>query len=274
MRGRTPSPPRVLGMQHCITQLLCQGLYVQGNKQFLLLWAALGDHPLRCPVGIDHQGLLDPPQPFGQEANPDGQMTVLESKHDDSDQKQREKAVEGMDQELTVRPVMCWPPQSRSPTLADAEQVFHFGLVPVGYDHALIAEFLAIRKEDGLAQVAVLDLSFFPHSIGFSGGAPILSPYACSFNALPSGYLICTDSSLHGDETWDTLPKRHAKTARSPSISTTKRPTASSLTTPRRLLSLSWPFSSRSVFSSITKPRVAPAVSPATPIMSVSGWVD
>jgi hypothetical protein len=65
-----------------------------------------------------------------------------------------------MDQELTVRPVLCWPPQPRSPTLADAEHGFHFGLVPVGYDHALIAEVLAIRKEDGLAQVAVLDLSF------------------------------------------------------------------------------------------------------------------
>jgi hypothetical protein len=41
-------------MKHCITQLLCQGLYVQGNKQFLLLWAALGDHPLRRTVGIHH----------------------------------------------------------------------------------------------------------------------------------------------------------------------------------------------------------------------------
>jgi hypothetical protein len=31
---------------------------VQGKKQFLLLRAALGDHPLRGTVGIDHQGLL------------------------------------------------------------------------------------------------------------------------------------------------------------------------------------------------------------------------
>src|SRR4029453_6740686 len=67
-----------------------------------------------------------------------------------------------MDREFAVRPVMRGPPQPRAPTLADTEHVFHLGLMPVGYDHAVIAELLAVRKEDGLAQVAVLDLSFFP----------------------------------------------------------------------------------------------------------------
>ena len=45
------------------------------------------------------------------------------------------------------------------------------------------------------------------HSIGFSGDAPILSPYACSCNGLPSPCLLCTDSHLHGDETWARPPK-------------------------------------------------------------------
>jgi len=64
-------------MKHCITQLLCQGLYVQGNKQFLLLWAALGDHPLRRTVGIHHQGLLNALQAFQQEVYPDGKVALL-----------------------------------------------------------------------------------------------------------------------------------------------------------------------------------------------------
>src|SRR2546430_468626 len=67
-----------------------------------------------------------------------------------------------MDREFTVRPVMRGPPQPRPPTLTDAEHVFHLGLVPVGHDHTVVAELLAVRKEDGLAQVAVLDLAFFP----------------------------------------------------------------------------------------------------------------
>src|SRR6267378_4437109 len=46
-----------------------------------------------------------------------------------------------------------------------------------------------------------------PHSIGFSGDEPILSPYACSCNGLPSRCLLCTDSHLHGDETWARPPK-------------------------------------------------------------------
>jgi hypothetical protein len=45
------------------------------------------------------------------------------------------------------------------------------------------------------------------HSSGFSGDAPILSPYACSCNGLPSPCLLCTDSHLHGDETWARPPK-------------------------------------------------------------------
>src|SRR5215813_28580 len=67
-----------------------------------------------------------------------------------------------MDREFAVRPVMSGPPQPRPPTLADTEHVFHLGMLAVGHDHTVIAELLAVRKEDGLAQVAVLDLAFFP----------------------------------------------------------------------------------------------------------------
>ena len=63
---------------------------------------------------------------------------------------------------------------------------------------------------------------------------------------------ICTE-----DETWDRPPNRHAKTAPSPSISTMKRPTFSSLATARRLSSSSSPFSSPSAFSSSTRPAVS-----------------
>src|SRR6266446_10867709 len=66
-----------------------------------------------------------------------------------------------MDREFAVRPVMRGPPQPRPPTLADTEQVFHLGLMPVGHNHAVIAEILAVRKEDGLTEVAVLHLSLF-----------------------------------------------------------------------------------------------------------------
>jgi hypothetical protein len=66
-----------------------------------------------------------------------------------------------MDQELTVRPVLCWPPQPRSPTLADAEHGFHCGLVPVGYDHALIAEVLASVKRTVLPKSRCLICRFF-----------------------------------------------------------------------------------------------------------------
>ena len=67
-----------------------------------------------------------------------------------------------MDRECTVRPVMRGPPQPRPPTLPDAEHVFHRGLLPVGHDHTVVAELLAVRKEDRLAQGVVLDLAFFP----------------------------------------------------------------------------------------------------------------
>ncbi len=35
-----------------MTQLLCQGPYVEGHQQFLLLWATLGQHPLCRTISI------------------------------------------------------------------------------------------------------------------------------------------------------------------------------------------------------------------------------
>gem|GEM_PF-6981477 len=61
---------------------------MQGKKQFLLLRAALGDHPLRGTVGIDHQGLLNPSQAFRQEFHPDGKVALLEPKQHNADQQQ------------------------------------------------------------------------------------------------------------------------------------------------------------------------------------------
>src|SRR5712691_5202500 len=101
----------------------------------------------------------------------------------------------------------------------------------------------------------------FPHSIAFSGDAPILSQDACHFNTLSSRCLIRTHRDFKGDETWDRPSKRHGKTARSPSISRIRPPTLDFLTTPKRLSSLSWPFSSLLVFSSsINRPAPAAGV--------------
>src|SRR6266850_2506298 len=88
-----------------------------------------------------------------------------------------------------------------------------------------------------------------PHSTGFSGDAPILSQYACYFNRLPARCLIRTNRHPMGDETWHRPPTHLAKTAPSPSISTMRPPTRSSLATPRRSSSLSWPSSSPSASS-------------------------
>ena len=57
---------------------------------------------------------------------------------------------------------MRWPPQPRAPTLADAKHLFDLCLMAVGYHHALIAEFLAVRKEHRFAKVVMLDVPFFP----------------------------------------------------------------------------------------------------------------
>src|SRR3989441_11231202 len=67
-----------------------------------------------------------------------------------------------MDRKFAVRPVMRWPPQPRAPTLADAKHLFDLCLLAVGHHHALIAEFLAARKENRFAKVVMLDVPFFP----------------------------------------------------------------------------------------------------------------
>src|SRR5262245_10239320 len=66
-----------------------------------------------------------------------------------------------------------------------------------------------------------------PHSTEFSGGAPRYSQYVCYFNTLPPPCLIRTHHRRQVDETWHRPPKRHAKTAPSPSISRTHPPTSS-----------------------------------------------
>ena len=63
-----------------------------------------------------------------------------------------------MDREFAIRPVIGRPPQSRPPALADAEHLLRFRLAPVGHHHALIAQVLAVRKEDRPPEVAMLDL--------------------------------------------------------------------------------------------------------------------
>src|SRR2546427_8050134 len=158
MRGRTPSPPRVLGMKHCITQLLCQGLYVQGNKQLLLLWATLGDYPLRRTGGITPPGLLNALQAFQQEVHPDGKVSLWEPKQHHPDHQHGQKAVEGMDLQFAVCPVIRRPPQPGPSAFADAEHRLRPGLAAVGFHDALRLKLLTVRKEDRLAKVAMFDL--------------------------------------------------------------------------------------------------------------------
>src|SRR5712692_3315297 len=84
---------------------------MQGSKQYLLLWAARGDHALRCTIGIDDQGLLYTSQALRQEVHPNRQVVLLEPKQHDADQQQGQKAVQGMDREFAIRPVIGRPPQ-------------------------------------------------------------------------------------------------------------------------------------------------------------------
>ena len=88
------------------------------------------------------------------------QVALLEPKQDDPDQQQSQKAVEGMDRQFAVRPVIRRPPQAGTPALADAKHLFHLRLAPVGHHHALIAQLLTVGKEDGLAKVAMFDRAF------------------------------------------------------------------------------------------------------------------
>jgi hypothetical protein len=101
-----PFSHKVLGREDPVTQLLCQAAYLQGSKQGLLLWAALGDHPLRSTIGIDDQGLLDASQALRQEVHPDCQVALVEPQQHDTDQQQGQKAVESMHRQFAIRPMI------------------------------------------------------------------------------------------------------------------------------------------------------------------------
>src|SRR3989454_2195746 len=62
-----------------------------------------------------------------------------------------------MDLQFAVRPVIGRPPQPGPSAFADAEHLLHPGLAAVGFHDALLAELLAVRKEDRLAKVAMFD---------------------------------------------------------------------------------------------------------------------
>src|SRR6266704_461713 len=147
-------------MEHCMTQLPCQGLYVQSHKECLLLWTALSDHALRRPIGIDHQGLLNTSQAFRQEVYPDRKVAGLEPQQHDADQRHGHKEGEGMDKEFALRPVIGRPPPPGPPALADAEHRLPLRLAPVGHHHALGVKLSAVRKEDRLTEVVMLDGAF------------------------------------------------------------------------------------------------------------------
>src|SRR5712691_7969440 len=117
---------------------------MQGSKQFLLLWAARGDHALRCTIGIDDQGLLYTSQALRQEVHPNRQVVLLEPKQHEADQQQGQKTVQGMDREFALRPVIGRPPQARASALADAEHLLDFRLAPVSQHHALWLKLLAV----------------------------------------------------------------------------------------------------------------------------------
>src|SRR5712691_13046666 len=98
-----------------MTQLLCQGPYVEGHKQFLLLWATLGQHPLCRTMSIHDWGFLYAPEALQQAVDAESQVSLLESKQDDPKQQQSQKAGEGIDQQYALRPVIRWPPQPGTP---------------------------------------------------------------------------------------------------------------------------------------------------------------
>src|SRR3989454_12811486 len=63
-----------------------------------------------------------------------------------------------MDLQFAVRPVLRRPPPPGPSAFADAEHRLHPGLAAVGFHDALLAELLAVCKEDRLANVAMFDL--------------------------------------------------------------------------------------------------------------------
>src|SRR5919109_3027737 len=147
-------------MQPPVTQRLCEGPYVQGKKQCLLLRAARGDHPLRGTVGRDHQGLLNPSQAFCQEFHPDAQVALLEPQPYDADQPQSYQAGEGRDRACARRPVSGWPPPSGPSTRADTEPLLDLRLAAGGSPHASGGKLLTVGTEDRRAQGLMRALAF------------------------------------------------------------------------------------------------------------------
>src|SRR5439155_3368626 len=111
-------------------------------------------------MGIDDQGLVYASQALRQEVHPDRQVALVKPKQYDADQQQRQKAVESMHRQFAVRPMIGRPPQAGASALADAKHLFRLGLAAVGQHHPLRLKLLAVCKEDGLAEVTMLDGAF------------------------------------------------------------------------------------------------------------------
>src|SRR5712691_5888262 len=207
-------------MEDPVTPLFCQAAYIQGSKQFLLLWAALGDHALRSPIGIDDQGLVYASQALREEVHPDRKVALVEPQQHDADQQQGQKAVESMHRQFAVRPMIGRPPQAGASALADAKHLFRLGLAAVGQHHALRLKLLAVCKEDGLAEVTMLDRAFlapiplptqilYPPLVEMEGGGkellePVVSHQLSDLalhRFLRAGTVAC-DSLLDGDRRW------------------------------------------------------------------------
>jgi hypothetical protein len=96
-------------------------------------------------------------QALCQEVHPDNQVARLEPKPHDADQQQGQKAVESMYSQCALRPMIGRPPQAGASARADAQHLFRLGLAAGGQHHALRLQFLAVGKENGRAEVTVLD---------------------------------------------------------------------------------------------------------------------
>src|SRR5712691_1005678 len=147
-------------MEDPVTPLFCQAAYIQGSKQFLLLWAALGDHALRSTIGIDDQGLVYASQALREEVHPDRKVALVEPKPHDADQQQSQQAGESMPRQCAVRPMRGRPPQAGASALAAAQHRFRLGLAAGGQHHALRLKLLTVCKEDGLAEGQMRDRAF------------------------------------------------------------------------------------------------------------------
>ena len=99
-------------------------------------------------------------QALCQEVHPNRKVALVEPKQHDADQQQGQKAVESMDRQFAIRPMIGRPPQAGASALADAKHLFRLGLAAVSQHHAVWLQVLAVGKEDGLAEVTMLDGAF------------------------------------------------------------------------------------------------------------------